>query len=321
MSDRSDGITRRSINVAKMLLAATTAIVLVACGADAQNRAASSTAPRTGFDSNRAWTDLERQVAFGPRPAGSAALARCRQYIEAQLKAAGISYREQPFDAMTPAGVVKMVNVIGTIPGRRPERIALATHYDTKRFREFKFVGASDGASSTAAVLELARVLKNRQNEYTIELLFLDGEEAVNTEWRDPDNTYGSHYYVRAAREGGTIAGIKAVVLLDMIGDRNLDIRREANSTRWLGDVVWAAAAKLGYSSTFIAEDIGAIEDDHLAFLGVGIPSLDIIDLDYPQWHTAQDDLDHVSARSLQIVGEVVLDAWAQIEQQLTARR
>ena len=128
-----------------MLLAATTAIVLVACGADAQNR--SSTAPRTGFDSKRAWTDPEWQVGFGPRPAGSAALAQCRQYIEAQLKSAGISFREQPFDAMTPAGVIKMVNVIGTIPGRRPERIALATHYDTKRFQEFTFVGASDGAS------------------------------------------------------------------------------------------------------------------------------------------------------------------------------
>jgi len=174
--------------VQKLLLLATTVIVLVACGADAQNRSA-ATAPRAGFDSNRAWTDLERQVAFGPRPAGSAALAQCRQYIEAQLKAAGITYREQAFDAMTPAGVIKMVNVIGTIPGRRPERIALATHYDTKRFQQFKFVGASDGASSTAAVLELARVLKNRQNEFTIELLFLDGEEAVNVEWRDPDNT------------------------------------------------------------------------------------------------------------------------------------
>jgi Zn-dependent M28 family amino/carboxypeptidase len=299
-----------------VLLAATMAIVLVACGADAQNRS-SSTAPRTGFDSNRAWTDLERQVAFGPRPAGSATLAQCRQYIEAQLKAAGITYREQPFDAMTPAGVIKMVNVIGTIPGRRPERIALATHYDTKRFQPFTFVGASDGASSTAAVLELARVLKNRQNQFTIELLFLDGEEAVNVEWRDPDNTYGSKYYVQAAKQAGTLGGLKALVLLDMVGDRDLDIRPDSNSARWLNAIVWSSAARLGHSSTFVPEGF-TVEDDHLPFVEAGVASIDIIDLDYPQWHTAQDDLDHVSARSLQIVGDVVLDAWPQIEQQLS---
>ena len=300
----------------KLLLLATTVIVLVACGADAQNRSA-ATAPRAGFDSNRAWTDLERQVAFGPRPAGSAALAQCRQYIETQLKAAGITYREQAFDAMTPAGVIKMVNVIGTIPGRRPERIALATHYDTKRFQQFKFVGASDGASSTAAVLELARVLKNRQNEFTIELLFLDGEEAVNVEWRDPDNTYGSKYYVQAAKQAGTLSGLKALILLDMVGDRDLDIRPDSNSARWLNAIVWSSAARLGYSSTFVPEGF-TVEDDHLPFVEAGVASIDIIDLDYPQWHTAQDDLDHVSARSLQIVGDVVLDAWPQVEQQLS---
>jgi glutaminyl-peptide cyclotransferase len=211
-----------------------------------------------------------------------------------------------------------MINVIGTIPGTRPDRIALATHYDTKLFREFRFVGASDGASSTAAVLELGRVLKTRPHDFTIELLFLDGEEAVNTEWRDPDNTYGSKYYVRAARQAGTLAGLKALVLLDMIGDRNLDIRRDSNSTRWLTDIVWGSAAKLGYGATFIPEDF-TVEDDHLPFLAASVPSVDIIDLNYPQWHTAQDDLDHVSARSLQIVGDVVLDALPQIEKQLAA--
>ena len=299
----------------KALLAAT-AVLFAACGADAQNR--SATAPRTGFESNRAWTDLERQVAFGPRPSGSAPLAACRAYIESQLKAAGITFREQPFDAMTPAGIIHMTNVVGTIPGRRPERIALATHYDTKRFAEFTFVGASDAASSTAAVLELARVLKNRQNEFTIELLFLDGEEAVNTEWRDPDNTYGSKYYVRAARQAGTLGGLKTLILLDMVGDRDLDIRADSNSARWLNSIVWSSAARLGYTSTFIPEDF-TVEDDHLPFVEAGVPSVDIIDLDYPQWHTAQDDLDHVSARSLQIVGDVVLDALPQIERQLSA--
>ena len=173
-------------------------------------------------------------------------LAQCRQYIVEQLKAAGLAPREDAWEAETPLGRVRMVNVAAVIPGRRQERIALATHYDTKLFREFRFVGASDGASSTAAVLELARVLKGRQNEYSIELLFFDGEEAVVDWYRNNDNTYGSRHYVDTARKAGTLAALKALVLLDMIGDRNLTIRRDSNSTRWLTDAVWAAAGRLG---------------------------------------------------------------------------
>jgi Zn-dependent M28 family amino/carboxypeptidase len=267
------------------------------------------------FDSNRAWEHLRRQVAIGPRPAGSAALAECRRYIIAQLKAAGVEAREQAFDAQTPLGRVPMVNVIATIPGARADRIVLASHYDTKLFKQFRFVGASDGASSTAALLELGRVLQERKNEFTIELLFLDGEEAV-VEWREPDHTYGSRYYVEAAKRAGTLAGIKALVLLDMIGDRNLTLRRDTNSTPWLNEIVWASAAKLGYRSAFL-NDVTTVEDDHIPFLSAGVPSVDIIDLDYAAWHTAQDDLDRVSARSLQIVGDVVLDALPEIERRL----
>ena len=272
------------------------------------------------FDSSRAYEDLRRQVGFGPRPAGSASLAQTRQYILSQLKTAGIAAREDAFEAMTPLGRVTMVNVIATIPGRRTERIALATHYDTKLFRDFRFVGASDAASSTAAVLELGRVLKGRQNEFTIELLFFDGEEAVVDWYRDNDNTYGSRHYVDAARKAGTLAQLRALVLLDMIGDRNLTIRRDTNSTRWLTDLIWGSATRLGYRSFFLQEET-TIDDDHMPFVKAGVPSVDIIDLDYPAWHTAQDDLDHVSARSLQIVGDVVLDAIPQIEKQLSASR
>ncbi|HEY6361933.1 MAG TPA: M28 family peptidase [Vicinamibacterales bacterium] len=267
------------------------------------------------FDSNRAWEHLRRQVGFGPRPAGSAALAECRRYIIAELKAAGIEAREQAFDAGTPLGRVRMVNVIATIPGRRTDRIVLATHYDTKLFKQFRFLGASDGASSTAAVLELGRVLKSRQSEFTIELLFFDGEEAV-VEWRGDDHTYGSRHYVQAARQSGTLAGLKALVLLDMIGDRNLAIRRDSNSTPWLNEIVWASAAKLGHRATFL-DDETTILDDHMHFVAAGVPSIDIIDLDYAAWHTPLDDLEHVSARSLQIVGDVVLDALPHIEKRL----
>ena len=178
-------------------------------------------------------------------------------------------------------------------------------------------MGASDGASSTAALLELGRVLKARTNEFTIELLFLDGEEAVNTEWRDPDNTYGSKHYVQAARQAGTLGSLKALILLDMIGDRQLNIRREAQSSRWLTDIIWASAAALDHRTSFIDETF-PIEDDHVPFLQAGVDAVDIIDLDYPQWHTAQDDLDHVSATSLQIVGDVVLHAIPGIERHLT---
>lgn len=277
--------------------------------------AASAQAPKV-FDSSRAWDHLRQQVAIGPRPAGSAGNLKNREYITRTLAAIGLTTVEQAWEASTPLGPIKMVNLIATIPGRRPDRIVLASHFDTKLFREFRFVGASDGASSTAALLELARVIKaRRQLPFTIELLFLDGEEATG-EWRDPDHTYGSRHYVEVARKTGTLKSLRAMILLDMIGDRDLNIRRESNSTPWLTDIVWNVARKLGHQRHFISEAM-AVEDDHLHFLKAGVPSLDIIDLDYAAWHTAQDTLDAVSARSLQVVGDVVVAALPEIEARL----
>jgi glutaminyl-peptide cyclotransferase len=299
------------------------ALALAACvGADAQKPAAAPSAPPTPeFDSNRAWEHLRRQVSFGPRPSGSAAIAENRRYILDQLRAAAVEGREQAFEATTPIGPIKMANVVATIPGARPERIALASHFDTKRFNEFRFVGASDGASSTAALLELARVLNQRKNPYTIELLFLDGEEATLRDWAGTDHTYGARHYVESARKAGKLGGLKALILLDMVGDRDLKIRRESNSTRWLTDAIWAAAARLGYQRYFVDEEFSIGGDDHFEFLAAGIPAVDIIDLEYPAWHTARDDLDAVSARSLQIVGDVVLAALPAIEKRLAAGR
>lgn len=310
------------------------ALLLLACGGAAAGDPpapdAAVTAPQAAtskptqaavhppFDSARAWQDLERQVAFGPRPSGSAALQQTRDYILSELKKAGVDTREQPFVARTPLGEVSMANVIGTIPGRRPERIAIASHFDTKLFRDIRFVGASDGASSTAALLELARVLTKRENEYTIELLFFDGEEAV-VEWSlNNDNTYGSRHYVQAARQAGTLQGLRALVLLDMIGDANLQIRRDSNSTPWLVDIIWSAAARLGHRGVFLNE-LTSIDDDHMPFLRAGVPAVDVIDLDYPPWHTAEDTIDKLSARSLQIVGDVILAALPEIEQRLAS--
>lgn len=284
----------------------------------AESQATRSPAP--AFDSARAWAHLRHQVTLGPRPSGSPASLATRQYIVSQLAAAGIKTREQAFTATTPLGEVPMANVIGTILGRRPERLVLASHYDTKLYTEFTFVGANDGGSSTAALLELGRVLGQREHEFTIELLFLDGEEARRRDWEGLDNTYGSRHYVQTAQNDGTITSLKTLILLDMIGDRDLLIRRDANSTPWLVDLVWSAAARIGHSATF-SNQLTTIEDDHIPFLRAGVPAVDIIDLENPTWHTPQDTLDYVSERSLQIVGDVVLAALPDIERRLLAQR
>jgi Zn-dependent M28 family amino/carboxypeptidase len=213
-----------------------------------------------------------------------------------------------------------MVNLVATIPGARKERIVFAGHYDTKLYRQFRFVGASDGGSSAAFLLELARVLKARKNPLTIELLFLDGEEARLPDWHGTDNTYGSRHYVDLARRDGSLTTLKALLLVDMIGDRDLRMRRDTNSTPWLTDIVWREAKRLRLDDNFIA-DSTKIEDDHLPFLAAGVPAVDIIDLEYEPWHTAADTLDAVSARSLQVVGDVVLAALPGIEAHLTNTR
>jgi glutaminyl-peptide cyclotransferase len=264
------------------------------------------------FDSNRAWEHLRQLVTLGPRPAGSPAIESSRRYIKGQLAAAGITVTDQAWDDQTPLGAVHLVNLVATIPGASKNRIVIAGHYDTKRFRDFTFVGANDGGSSAAFLLEIARVLKARGNALTVELLFLDGEEAV-VEWQGNDHTYGSRHYVETAKRNGSLASLKAMVLVDMIADRDLRIKRDLNSTPWLTNIVWDAAKQQKLTAYFPSEST-QIEDDHLPFLQAGVPSVDIIDLEYPPWHTAGDNLDAVSARSLQVVGDVVLAALPQIE-------
>jgi len=271
------------------------------------------------FDSSRAWNDLRQVVALGPRPAGSPAVEQTRQYIKSQLASLKtVTVRDQAWDDTTPAGPVHMVNVIATIPGASKDRLIIAGHFDTKPYRQFRFVGANDGGSSTAFLLEMARVLATRKNPLTIELLFLDGEEAVG-EWQGTDHTYGSRHYVRAGMRDGSLATLRAFILVDMIADRDLRMRRDMNSTPWLTDIVWnaARAQKLG---DYFSNERTEIEDDHQPFAEAGIPALDIIDLEYDAWHTPMDTLDNVSARSLQVVGDVLLAAVPQIEQRLARR-
>jgi hypothetical protein len=280
------------------------------------------TAQAAGFDSGRAWEHLRQIVAIGPRPAGSQSLEQTRQYIKKQLAADGVAVAEQAWNEQTPIGMVHMVNLVATIPGARADRIVISGHYDTKLFRDMRFVGASDGGSSAAFLLEMARVLKARKNALTFELLFLDGEEAFCLNWDDcgkpgaPDNTYGSRHYVSVGKKSGTLAGIKAHILIDMVGDRDLRLKRDLNSTTWLTDIVWSAAKRQKLDNYFVPLTT-RIEDDHLPFMEAGVPSVDIIDLEYEAWHTAQDNLDAVSARSLQIVGDVVVGALPALEARL----
>ena len=282
------------------------------------------------FDSGRAFEHIRQLVAIGPRPPGTSASVQARRYITSQLKASGLTPTEQPFIASTPLGAKQMANVSVVIPGERKERLLFGGHYDTKLFREFRFVGANDGGSSTAVLLELARVLKDRKNAFTIELVFFDGEEAL-VDWSMNDNTYGSRHYVDQARKSGQLTAVKALILVDMVADRHLTIRREAQSTPWLTDLIWAAAKRLGHGQQFLDETM-LIQDDHVPFLDAGIPAVDVIDLepsygrgrqepgsDSP-WHTSADTLDAVGARSLQTVGDVLLAALPGIEKELQRR-
>lgn len=265
------------------------------------------------FDPRAAWTHLERIVAFGPRPAGSPALARTRAYIVGQLNAIGVRVREQAFTAQTPDGPIPMTNVIGELPGRRSEVILLGGHYDTKHFSGFRFVGANDGGSSTALLLELARTLARVPREFTYWIVFFDGEEA-RREWSDRDGTYGSRHIVAELRRSGQLGQLRAVVVVDMIGDRALNIRRELTSTSWLTDLIWASARRLGYQAHFLNEAL-AVEDDHTPFLRAGVPAALMIDFDYgPYWHTPEDTLDKLSPESLKMVGEVLRDALPALE-------
>ena len=220
-----------------------TAGIAVAAGRSLRSGllAQSGSAKPSPFLASRAYADMKAMVDLGPRPAGSAAIEKTRTYIVAELKKAGLKPELDEFEAVTPRGRRKMVNIRAIHAGTRPTTIALSGHYDTKLFDEFKFVGASDGASSAAWLLEMARVTTNLKLESNLEFLFFDGEEAV-VDWSDTDSRYGSRYDVDRRKKSGTLQHLKALVLVDMIGDKNLDIKREGQSTDWLTTIIWKNA-------------------------------------------------------------------------------
>ena len=269
------------------------------------------------FNGARAFEDLQNVVKFGPRPPGSSALEETRRYISMDLAADGIEVWHDKFSAATPAGGIAMTNVIGIVPGDSPSVVAVAGHYDTARLERIRFVGANDGGSSTALLLELARVLALRKNRLTYWVVFFDGEEALK-QWSASDSLYGSRHMTEQLEADGRLREIRALVLVDMIGDRHLAILRESNSTPWLSDIVFESARDLGYGRYFEGGEF-PVEDDHLPFLRKGVPSVDIIDLTpfKSYHHTAQDTLDKCSPESLGIVGRVIMRTLEQFERRV----
>jgi len=257
-----------------------------------------------------------RAVAFGPRPPGSAADIALQNYILAELRKDGCEIIEDAFTAKTPQRMIAMKNIIAKFPGKGPghRAIAITGHFDTKYFPGRKFVGASDGGSSTGLLLELARVLAHQPRIDDVYLAFFDGEEAFG-EWSDTDSLYGSRHLAARWRQDGTLQRLKGLINVDMIGDKNLDIPRETNGDAALNRLVWSTAADLGYKAFFIDQQIGE-DDDHMPFVRAGVPAIDLIDIDYPPWHNDTDTMDKLSAQSMEIVGTVVYEVIQRLEHQ-----
>ena len=264
-------------------------------------------APR--INAARAMQYTKEVTAFGARPIGSGNHKKLEDYIVAHLK--GDQVEDDTFTADTVEGKFPVRNIIAKYPGNKDGIIVIAGHYDTVySLRNTKFVGANDGGSSTAILLEIANQLRGKRRDgYSVWLLWTDAEEAVR-QWSDTDSLYGTKHLAAKWQQDGTIKKIRAFLLADMIGDADLNIERETNSTPWLEDLVYQAATKLGYQSHFYTRSL-EIEDDHLPFVKVGVPCADIIDLDYGYnnvfHHSVEDTMDKLSPKSLQIAGDVIL--------------
>jgi hypothetical protein len=279
-------------------------------------------------DGRRALDVAKRLCELGPRPAGSEGARMAREFLKAELAAAGISdVREQAFNQGTPIGPVDFVNLIGVLPGKRPEAIALAAHYDSKLFKEFRFVGANDAASACGLVVELARKLKAEPEapEFTYYFVFFDGEEAFNRDWGNqedgtPDHTYGSRYLAADSKN----FPIKCLILMDMIGEQDFQLVKDDNSTPWMLQTFLETSREAFGVNFFRTEN--AIQDDHIPFRDAGVPVIDLIDLEFGlgkglgqmgYWHTAEDTPDKLHPRGFDVTGTLVLKALPKVVKKL----
>ena len=288
------------------------------------------------FNGERAMEHVKKQMEIGPRIPGSPELAKTRDYIVGSLKGSGLAVKTDEFTATTPLGEKKMVNLTAEIPGESKDVIMIASHYDSKFYKDMRFLGANDPGTSVGTLLELGRVLGASQQKpkLTYWLVFFDGEEALCEDWDQchnpnpadpqtplPDNTYGSRHYVSRLRENKELGRVRALILLDLMGSKDLELGRDTMSTKWLQEIVWRTAREVGYAKYFVDRPEGVGGDDHEPFLRAGIDSLDLIQLSrYPYWHKANDTLDKVSAQSMKVVGDVVLASLPKIAERMAGR-
>ena len=277
----------------------------------------------TPFDGRRAYGDLGAILEFGPRVSNSPASAKTRAFIRDRMAEAGVSFREEPFTARTPRGEVPMTNLVAEIKGNTPGTILLTNHYDTKYMPDITFLGANDGGSTTAWMIEMARAIGPKRNGRTLWLCFFDGEEALE-DWSATDSLYGSRAFVDKLRAEGKLDDVRAVINVDMIGDCYLGIFKDPGAPVWLTDAVWSVADSAGHAKAFL--DISEpIQDDHIPFRNAGIPAINLIDfrfggsrLDHARnWHTPNDSIDRVCWESLQAVGDVLYQSLHRIDSSL----
>ena len=261
-----------------------------------------------GFNGKRAYALVAKQVGFGPHPSGSPAIAKLQDFLQSELKSYGCTVDTDSFTADTPVGRLAMKNIVAKIPGEKPGIMLLGTHYDTL-LTVPNFVGADDGGSSTALMLELARLLCPQRGKYAVWIAFFDGEEAMQ-HWSDTDSRYGSRQMAAKLAMSGDLKKVKAFLLADIVGGRKAQFLRETSSTPDLTNVFWNTAHKLGYKALF-RDTTTEAQDDHDSFLARGVPSLDVIGdfINNGYWHTPEDNLDKISAKTLAGVGHVFLES------------
>jgi Zn-dependent M28 family amino/carboxypeptidase len=266
--------------------------------------------PLPQIDAKRAFQYTREVTAFGPRYMGSENHKKLERYILDHLK--GDQVEDDAFSADTVEGKFPVRNIIAKYPGVKDGIIVILGHYDTNYpLRDTGFVGANDGGSSTAILLEYAHHLRGKKRDgYSVWLVWTDGEEAVR-QWSPTDSLYGARHLAEKWDKDGTLKKIKALMVMDMIGDADLNIDRNTMGTPWLLDLIYSAAERAGYQSHFYARQ-GGIEDDHLPFLKLGVPCADVIDLNYGYnnvfHHTPQDTMDKLSPKSLEIIGNTTLE-------------
>ena len=292
-------------------------LVIVALASGVCSLCLQALAANATFSGAAALEFTRRTTAFGERPSGSEAIVHLRGWIISELKPLGGQISLDSFQAETPTGPVPMANIIVKFPGTSGKAVVVTGHYDTKRIPMVHFLGANDAGSSTGFLMEFARVAAAMKHPDDIYIVFFDGEEAV-VNWTATDSVYGSRHLAAKWAADGTLARIKALINIDMIGDKDLEINDDEYSSQSLRDMVWKIADKLGDGKYFL-HNPGGIEDDHKPFVDAGVNAIDIIDLDYgpnnSYWHTAQDTMDKLSAHSFQVVGGVVVELVKELEQ------